>query len=145
MQGYVYYVLYAGLCGSNLTRWYQHVSNISEFKTSVNDMPLSGRNAQRDRKKSENNLNEEGGNEIQAVILINKLYDIAITERAYGGKICGAGGGGFLMIIAEPKYHLKPLSGLSYVSNQLFWLLLKACHYHILPLRTLTQAFQFQQ
>ena len=38
---------------------------------------------------------------------INKLYDIAITERAYGGKICGAGGGGFLMIIAEPKYHLN--------------------------------------
>ena len=39
--------------------------------------------------------------------LIDKLYDVAITNGAVGGKICGAGGGGFLMIIAEPKYHLK--------------------------------------
>ena len=40
--------------------------------------------------------------------LINQLYDIAIKAGAYGGKICGAGGGGFLMIVAEEKYHTIP-------------------------------------
>ena len=37
--------------------------------------------------------------------LIDKLYDLARKNGAYGGKICGAGGGGFLLIIADPKHH----------------------------------------
>ena len=39
--------------------------------------------------------------------LIDLAYDKAIDCGAIGGKICGAGGGGFLMLIAEPKFHSK--------------------------------------
>ena len=36
---------------------------------------------------------------------INKWYQIAITNGAYGGKISGAGGGGFFTFIADPSKH----------------------------------------
>ena len=38
---------------------------------------------------------------------INKCYNEAIKHGAIGGKILGAGGGGFLMIIANKKNHKK--------------------------------------
>ncbi|RPJ28023.1 MAG: GHMP kinase [Chloroflexi bacterium] len=37
---------------------------------------------------------------------IDQIYDRAKLAGAQGGKICGAGGGGFLMLIAEPKDQL---------------------------------------
>ena len=40
--------------------------------------------------------------------LIDDLYKMAINNGAYGGKITGAGAGGFLMLIA-PKYKHKYL------------------------------------
>jgi len=39
--------------------------------------------------------------------LIDDAYNIAKRLGAKGGKICGAGGGGFLMIISEPEFHKK--------------------------------------
>lgn len=33
---------------------------------------------------------------------IDRLYDQAIKAGAYGGKLCGAGGGGFLMFLVPP-------------------------------------------
>tara|TARA_A100001015_G_scaffold308427_1_gene406033 strand:+ start:228 stop:560 length:333 start_codon:yes stop_codon:yes gene_type:complete len=36
---------------------------------------------------------------------INRIYKIAIENGAYGGKVCGAGAGGFLMLIAPPFKH----------------------------------------
>jgi D-glycero-alpha-D-manno-heptose-7-phosphate kinase len=38
---------------------------------------------------------------------IDDLYQIGRKVGAYGGKILGAGGGGFFMFIAPPKIHLK--------------------------------------
>ena len=38
---------------------------------------------------------------------IDKIYNEAIQNGAIGGKILGAGGGGFLLLIAEQKNHLK--------------------------------------
>ena len=32
-------------------------------------------------------------------------YDLAISEGAWGGKLLGAGGGGFFLFIADPKNH----------------------------------------
>lgn len=36
---------------------------------------------------------------------IDYVYDTAIKTGAIGGKVCGAGGGGFMMIFAEPDTH----------------------------------------
>lgn len=36
---------------------------------------------------------------------IDNIYECAIESGAYGGKICGAGGGGFLVLIAPPEKH----------------------------------------
>ena len=33
---------------------------------------------------------------------IDSYYELAVANGAYGGKIAGAGGGGFLMIICDP-------------------------------------------
>jgi D-glycero-alpha-D-manno-heptose-7-phosphate kinase len=37
---------------------------------------------------------------------INKWYNEGLTNGAYGGKIVGAGGGGFLLFVANNKYKL---------------------------------------
>lgn len=37
-------------------------------------------------------------------LLIDKAYEKAINAGAYGGKVTGAGGGGFLLILADLKY-----------------------------------------
>ncbi len=50
--------------------------------------------------------------------LIDGLYAKALKNGAVGGKILGAGGGGFLLIFAAPKYHdkiKKALGGILYV------------------------------
>ena len=36
---------------------------------------------------------------------IDVWYDAAVTAGAYGGKLCGAGGGGFLLFVAPPERH----------------------------------------
>ena len=38
---------------------------------------------------------------------INEWYDLAIQNGAVGGKLIGAGGGGFLMFYAEDKVNLR--------------------------------------
>ena len=38
---------------------------------------------------------------------INELYEIAIQNGAVGGKLVGAGGGGFLMFYAKDSEKLK--------------------------------------
>jgi D-glycero-alpha-D-manno-heptose-7-phosphate kinase len=37
--------------------------------------------------------------------LIDDCYSRAMQAGALGGKICGAGGGGFLLVFAEPEFH----------------------------------------
>jgi D-glycero-alpha-D-manno-heptose-7-phosphate kinase len=39
--------------------------------------------------------------------LIDDIYNVAIKEGALGGKILGAGGGGFILIFAKPEYHAR--------------------------------------
>jgi len=38
---------------------------------------------------------------------IDEWHDTAISCGAYGGKLCGAGGGGFLFLLAPPDSHAK--------------------------------------
>ena len=50
--------------------------------------------------------------------LIDEYYQTALQNGALGGKILGAGGGGFLFVIAEKKNHsiiAKALKGLEMV------------------------------
>jgi D-glycero-alpha-D-manno-heptose-7-phosphate kinase len=56
---------------------------------------------------------------------IDSIYDIGIKNGAYGGKLLGAGGGGFILFIADPKSHLKiktALSNLLYVPFKIDYL-----------------------
>jgi D-glycero-alpha-D-manno-heptose-7-phosphate kinase len=36
---------------------------------------------------------------------IEQMYDLALSAGAAGGKICGAGGGGFLLLYCDPAHH----------------------------------------
>ena len=38
---------------------------------------------------------------------IDEIYDAALNAGAIGGKILGAGGGGFMLLFAPPEMHLK--------------------------------------
>ena len=38
---------------------------------------------------------------------INESYDVAMASGALGGKLIGAGGGGFLMLYAEDEARLR--------------------------------------
>jgi D-glycero-alpha-D-manno-heptose-7-phosphate kinase len=44
---------------------------------------------------------------------IDALYDTAIRNGALGGKITGAGGGGFLLLFCEPQYHERVRAALA--------------------------------
>jgi D-glycero-alpha-D-manno-heptose-7-phosphate kinase len=49
---------------------------------------------------------------------IDEAYGVAMKNGAIGGKILGAGGGGFLIMFAEPKFHqtiIDALSGMVHV------------------------------
>ena len=37
--------------------------------------------------------------------VIDALYEQALASGAYGGKLCGAGSGGFLLFVAPPERH----------------------------------------
>ena len=50
------------------------------------------------KKKRSNNMSN---------LKINEWYDLAIQNGAIGGKLIGAGGGGFLMFYAEDKVNLR--------------------------------------
>ncbi len=44
---------------------------------------------------------------------INQIYEKALFSGAIGGKLLGAGGGGCILIFAEPKYHIRIKESLS--------------------------------
>ena len=39
--------------------------------------------------------------------LVDEIYQAALSEGALGGKLLGAGGGGFVLIFARPEDHPK--------------------------------------
>ena len=46
---------------------------------------------------------------------IDRLYAIGMDSGAYGGKLCGAGGGGFLLFVAPPEKHATIRRNLSHM------------------------------
>ena len=44
---------------------------------------------------------------------LDKIYRSAIDNGCYGGKLLGAGGGGFFLFICEKKYQKKVIRKLS--------------------------------
>src|SRR5262249_51860609 len=47
-----------------------------------------------------------------APAFVNDIYDRARRAGAIGGKLLGAGGGGFMLFIAPPEDHIRVLSAL---------------------------------
>ncbi len=45
-------------------------------------------------------------------IALNAMYGVARHAGAWGGKLCGAGGGGFLLFLAPPERHTAIVSAL---------------------------------
>lgn len=48
---------------------------------------------------------------------INRHYDLAIAAGAEGGKLCGAGGGGFLMFIVKPERRERVRQALGHLAS----------------------------
>ena len=44
---------------------------------------------------------------------VDELYDLAVSAGASGGKLIGAGGGGFLLLFARPERHQAVRESLS--------------------------------
>ena len=51
---------------------------------------------------------------------IDSVYKEAISSGAYGGKILGAGGGGFMMFVVEPCYKKKFISNVENMGFQYY-------------------------
>lgn len=85
---------------SNLHR-IKIISNEMKNAILLNDFPLIGDllNEQWQLKK---NISKKISNNA-----INELYDYGIKNGAYGGKLLGAGGGGFLLFLAKDKKKLQ--------------------------------------
>jgi D-glycero-alpha-D-manno-heptose-7-phosphate kinase len=45
--------------------------------------------------------------------ILDYIYEKAINAGATGGKVLGAGGGGFVLVFAKPEYHLNIMRALS--------------------------------
>ncbi|MFN7107699.1 MAG: dehydrogenase [Brevundimonas sp.] len=48
-----------------------------------------------------------------ATPLVDRLFDLALREGAWGGKVSGAGGGGFLMFCTDPENRYRLTSALN--------------------------------
>jgi D-glycero-alpha-D-manno-heptose-7-phosphate kinase len=46
---------------------------------------------------------------------IDIIYDKAIQSGAIGGKLLGAGGGGFMLLFVPPEHHLRVIQTLNLV------------------------------
>src|SRR5271157_1382567 len=44
---------------------------------------------------------------------VEDMYDVAMKARAWAGKVSGAGGGGFLMLMTDPENHYRLISAIN--------------------------------
>jgi D-glycero-alpha-D-manno-heptose-7-phosphate kinase len=61
----------------------------------------------------QNWLSKKGLSDKISNSLIDTYYDAAIKNGAFGGKILGAGGGGFLFLLANKENHSKIVKSLN--------------------------------
>ena len=52
---------------------------------------------------------------------IDRWYEIAVGAGAEGGKLCGAGGGGFLLFVVKPEAQQRVRSALSGLTEVPIW------------------------
>lgn len=55
---------------------------------------------------------------------IDEIYEMAMNNGAYAGKVSGAGGGGFMMFLAEPSNRMKLIRALSGMNGEVM-----NCHF----------------
>ncbi len=46
------------------------------------------------------------------------MYDVAMQAGAWAGKVSGAGGGGFLMLMADPENRYRLISRINQAGGQ---------------------------
>jgi len=56
-------------------------------------------------------------NKVVSSFKIDEIYDIAIKSGAVGGKLLGAGGGGYFLFYALKKDHKKIIHKLKFLKN----------------------------
>ncbi len=56
--------------------------------------------------------------------MIDGIYDLAKSNGAFAGKVSGAGGGGFMMFLAEPENRLRLIEALSETPGKVM-----SCHF----------------
>lgn len=98
--------------GHELTRLYEMVGEAGEILTSSGDLTEFGRLLDQAWKLKRSLTNKISTDEI------DHLYDAARSAGALGGKLLGAGGGGFFLLFARPEDQpriLDRLSGLLHV------------------------------
>ncbi|WP_369058358.1 dehydrogenase [Caulobacter sp. 73W] len=49
---------------------------------------------------------------------VDRLYDLAMAAGAWGGKVSGAGGGGFLMLLTDPENRYRLVEALNAAGGQ---------------------------
>lgn len=60
--------------------------------------------------------------------IIDNIYDLAIRNGALGGKLLGAGGGGFIIIFAKPEHQKQIANALTEYDHIPFAFEEKGCH-----------------
>jgi D-glycero-alpha-D-manno-heptose-7-phosphate kinase len=79
---------------------------ILESNSNIDDFGLLLNEAWNEKKQLSHNISNSS---------IDEIYEIAKKNGALGGKILGAGGGGFILFFANPKYHKKIINSLKFL------------------------------
>jgi len=86
----------------------ESISILSDSKKDINDFGLLLKEGWEFKKSLSSNVSNSD---------IDFIYHSAIKEGATGGKILGAGGGGFILFFAPPDKHSKIIKKLSHLTH----------------------------
>ena len=68
----------------------------------------------------ENWMIKKGLNKVTSSLEIDNIYRIAIKSGALGGKLLGAGGGGYFLFYVNEKNHSRVIKKLNFLKNITF-------------------------
>lgn len=86
----------------------ESISILSDSKKDINDFGLLLKEGWEYKKSLSSNVSNSK---------IDFIYDAALNEGATGGKILGAGGGGFILFFAPPEKHSQIIKKLAHLTH----------------------------